>query len=144
MSKVENGNTVSVHYRGTLNDGTEFDSSYNRGNPISFQVGAGQMIKGFDNATVGMTVGEKKSITLTPDLAYGAVNPDAVQVVPRQSFAPDFEFIVGNVVHGETSSGQPMVATITEVKDSEVVIDTNHPMAGKDLNFDIELVSIGD
>lgn len=144
MSKVKNGNTVSVHYRGTLSDGTEFDNSYNRGTPISFQVGAGQMIKGFDKATLGMSIGDKKSITLTPDLAYGEVNPEAVQTVPRTAFDSSFEFVVGNTVHGQTPSGQPLIATIKEVKTAEVTIDMNHPMAGKDLNFEIELVSIGD
>ena len=140
--QVENGNTVSVHYRGTLNDGTEFDSSHSRGEPLSFQVGAGQMISGFDAALPGMAVGETKSITLTPDQAYGESNPEAITDVPKTSFPPDFNFQVDAMVQGQNDMGQPVVGTINEVKENDVTIDFNHPMAGKDLNFEIELVSI--
>ena len=143
MLQVENGNTVSVHYRGTLNDGTEFDSSHSRGEPLSFQVGSGQMINGFDAALPGMAVGETKSITLTPDQAYGESNPEAITDVPKESFPPDFNFQVDSMVQGQNEQGQPLVGTINEVKDEAVTIDFNHPMAGKDLNFEIELVSIG-
>ena len=90
--QVENGNTVSVHYRGTLNDGTEFDSSHSRGEPLSFQVGSGQMINGFDAALPGMAVGETKSITLTPDQAYGESNPEAITDVPKESFPARIQF----------------------------------------------------
>ena len=142
MLQVENGNTVSVHYRGTLNDGTEFDSSHSRGEPITFQVGAGQMISGFDAALPGMEIGETKSITLAPEHAYGDVNPEAVTEIPKTSFPEDFQFLVNSMVQGQSPSGQPMVGTINEVKDESVTIDFNHPMAGKDLNFEIQLVSI--
>ena len=140
--QVENGNTVSVHYRGTLNDGTEFDSSHSRGEPLSFQVGAGQMISGFDAALPGMAVGETKNITLTPDQAYGESNPEAITDVPKTSFPPGFSFQVDSMVQGQNDMGQPVVGTINEVKENDVTIDFNHPMAGKDLNFEIELVSI--
>ena len=140
--QVENGNTVSVHYRGTLNDGTEFDSSHSRGDPLSFQVGSGQMINGFDAALPGMAIGETKSITLTPDQAYGESNPEAITDVPKESFPPGFNFQVDAMVQGQNDMGQPVVGTINEVKDEAVTIDFNHPMAGKDLNFEIELVSI--
>ena len=140
--QVENGNTVSVHYRGTLNDGTEFDSSHGRGEPLSFQVGTGQMISGFDAALPGMAVGETKNIMLTPDQAYGDSNPEAITDVPKTSFPNDFNFQVDAMVQGQNDMGQPVVGTINEVKDEAVTIDFNHPMAGKDLNFEIELVSI--
>ena len=143
MLQVENGNTVSVHYRGTLNDGTEFDSSHSRGEPLSFQVGAGQMISGFDAALPGMAVGETKNITLSPDQAYGESNPEAITDVPKASFPPGFNFQVDAMVQGQNEMGQPLVGTINEVKENDVTIDFNHPMAGKDLNFEIELVSIG-
>jgi len=143
MLQVENGNTVSVHYRGTLNDGTEFDSSHSRGEPLTFQVGAGQMISGFDAALPGMSVGETKNITLAPDQAYGESNPEAIADVPKTSFPPGFSFQVDSMVQGQNDMGQPVVGTINEVKDNDVTIDFNHPMAGKDLNFEIELVSIG-
>ena len=141
--QVENGNTVSVHYRGTLNDGTEFDSSHSRGEPLSFQVGAGQMISGFDAALPGMAVGETKNITLTPDQAYGDTNPEAITDIPKTSFPAGFDFQVDAMIQGQNDMGQPLIGTINEVKDEAVTIDFNHPMAGKDLNFEIELVSIG-
>jgi len=142
MLQVENGNTVSVHYRGTLNDGTEFDSSHSRGEPLTFQVGAGQMINGFDAALPGMAVGEIKNITLTPDQAYGESNPEAITDVPKTAFPEGFNFQVDAMVQGQNDMGQPVVGTINEVKENDVTIDFNHPMAGKDLNFEIELVSI--
>ena len=143
MSTAKNGDNVSVHYTGTFNDGTKFDSSHDRGEPISFTVGAGQMISGFDSAVNGMNVGESKTVTLSPDQAYGDSNPDAIQSVPKTEFPDGFEFIEGGVVQGQYPNGQPFRATITEVRESEATVDFNHPMAGKTLNFEIELVSIG-
>lgn len=143
MSTAKNGDNVSVHYTGTFNDGTKFDSSHDRGEPISFTVGAGQMISGFDSAVNGMNVGESKTVTLSPDQAYGDSNPDAIQSVPKTEFPDGFEFIKGGVVQGQYPNGQPFRATITEVRESEATVDFNHPMAGKTLNFEIELVSIG-
>lgn len=143
MSTAKNGDNVSVHYTGTFNDGTKFDSSHDRGEPISFTVGAGQMISGFDSAVNGMNVGESKTVTLPPDQAYGDSNPDAIQSVPKTEFPDGFEFIEGGVVQGQYPNGQPFRATITEVRESEATVDFNHPMAGKTLNFEIELVSIG-
>ena len=143
MSKVEKGNKVSVHYRGTLNDGEQFDSSYDRGQPIEFTVDSGQMIPGINDAVVGMTVGEKKSITLAPSQAYGETNPEAVQEIGKDKFPPEFEFIQDGQVQGQTGDGQTFNAVITEINDATVTLDMNHPMAGKDLNFEIELVNIG-
>jgi peptidylprolyl isomerase len=142
MSTAKNGDNVSVHYVGTLNDGTKFDSSRDRGEPISFTVGAGQMISGFNDAVVDMDVGETKTITLEPDQAYGNLNPDAIQEFPKDQFPESFEFISGGVVQGQYPDGSSFTATITEVKDSTAVLDFNHPMAGKTLNFEIELVSV--
>jgi peptidylprolyl isomerase len=139
---AEDGSTVEVHYRGTLSDGTVFDSSYDRDEPIGFQVGAGTMISGFNDAVVGMTVGEKKTVNLKPQEAYGDVNPNAVTEVSRMNFPNDFAFIPGQVVQGSNENGHPVVGTINEVKSDVVVIDFNHPMAGKVLNFEIELVSV--
>ena len=142
MSVVENGNTVSVHYRGTLNDGTEFDSSHSRGETLSFEVGAGQMISGFDAALPGMAVGETKNITLTPDQAYGESNPELIGDIPKEAFPPGFVFEEGTMVQGQDESGRPLVGKINESQETTVTVDFNHPMAGKDLNFEIELVSI--
>ena len=115
MIKITEGQTVNVHYIGTFDDGTEFDNSYPRGEPISFQVGSNQLIKGFDQAIHG--------------------------TVPQSAFPPDFDFEVGVMVQGE-NQGQPVRAIIESVSDNTVVLNFNHPLAGKDLNFQIELVSI--
>ena len=138
-----NGSNVKVHYRGTLNDGTVFDSSYDRGEAIAFTVGSGQMIPGFDSAVNGMTTGEKKTVNLTPDQAYGERIDEAVRDVPKTSFPDDFEFTSGVPVEGNVN-GNPVRGIIEEVTDDSVVIDFNHPMAGQPLNFEIELIEIGE
>ena len=142
MSKVENGNNIKVHYKGTLSDGEQFDSSYDRGSTLDFTVGAGQMIPGFDAAVVGMTVGESKTVTLPPSEAYGGRNEEAVQTVPKNVFPPEFEFKLNETVQGKTEQGMPLIAKILEVSDENVKLDLNHPLAGKSLTFDIELVEI--
>ena len=142
MATVQEGNTVSVHYKGTLNDGTEFDSSYSRGEPISFEVGSGQMIKGFDSAVNGMTTGEKKSFTLSPEEAYGDRKSDLVQAVPKTNFPPDFEPVVGAMVQGQDPTGQVFTAKIVTQDIATVTLDFNHPLAGENLNFEVELVEI--
>ncbi len=100
------------------------------------------MTKGFDDALPGMAVGETKNITLAPGKAYGDADPEAIADVPKSAFPPEFDFKVDSMVQGQNEMGQPMLGTINEVKDEAVTIDFNHPMAGKDLNFEIELVSI--
>ena len=142
--KVSEGNTVTVHYHGTLEDGSVFDSSYDRGEPINFTAGAGQMIKGFESNVLGMTLGQKKKFTIMSDDAYGNHNPAAVQKIAKENFPSDFEFTIGAMVQGTNPSGQPVVGKIVENLESEVSLDFNHPMAGKDLTFEIEIVSIGD
>ena len=142
MTKVESGNTVSVHYCGTLNDGTEFDSSYNRGEPITFEVGAGQMISGFDSAVVGMAVGEEKNINIAAAQAYGVRNEEHVQDVPITSFPQDYEFVEGTMVQGQQPNGQTFLAKIVGRDTHTVKLDFNHPLAGQDLNFKIELMNI--
>ncbi len=141
--KVRNGSSVSVHYRGTLSDGTEFDNSKTRGQTLNFQVGSGQMIAGFDSALVGMSIGDTKSINLTADQAYGQHEPEAVQPVPRSAFPPDFEFLIGEVVQGNGPQGR-FLAKILEEREEEVILDFNHPLAGQDLNFEIELLAVND
>ena len=142
MTKVESGNTVSVHYCGTLNDGTEFDSSYTRGEPITFEVGSGQMISGFDSALVGMVVGEEKNVNIAATQAYGIRNEDHVQDVPVTSFPQDYEFVEGTMVQGQQPDGQTFLAKIVGRDTHTVKLDFNHPLAGQDLNFKIELVNI--
>ena len=140
--KVKNGDTVSIHYRGTLDDGTEFDSSHTRGEALNFQVGAGQLIPGFEEAVLGMTLNEVKNVTLTPDQAYGPVNEEAFQTVEKTAFPPDFPFEADEMVQGYGADGRAMVARVVNVEENTVTLDLNHPMAGKNLNFEIELVSV--
>jgi peptidylprolyl isomerase len=139
---VDGSSMVELHYKGTLKDGTMFDSSYDRGEPIRVEIGQAQLIKGFENALIGMKAGQKKSFTLTPDEAYGSSNPDAFSTVQRDQFPPDYIFVEGQAVQGATEAGQPIFATIASFNDSDVILDLNHPLAGKDLNFDIEIVEL--
>ncbi len=141
MSTVTNGNTVSVHYRGTLENGIEFDSSHSRGQTLTFEVGAGQMIPGFDTGVVGMSVGETRSITINPEDAYGEKNPEAVQEVSKSAFPEDFEYVVDGTVEGQGPQG-PVIAKIVSEQKETVTLDFNHPLAGEVLNFEIELVDI--
>tara|TARA_Y100000592_G_scaffold16371_1_gene24271 strand:- start:6325 stop:6765 length:441 start_codon:yes stop_codon:yes gene_type:complete len=143
MSKVTNGNIVSVHYKGTLNDGSQFDSSYDRGEPIQFTVGSGQMIPGFEKNVVGMTVGEAKEFTLTPEDAYGERTQEAIHEVSKEMFPDGFTFEVGAMIQGE-QDGRPLLARIISEQESTVELDFNHPMAGQDLTFNIEVVDINE
>ena len=139
--KAINGHNVSVHYVGTLTDGTEFDNSRARGQTVSFEIGSGRMISGFNDAVVGMTVGETKKVTLAPEQAYGVRNENALQNVPRDAFSEDFNFEIGGMIQGNGPRG-PFLAKIHEVGDQEIILDMNHPLAGQELNFEIELVSV--
>ena len=142
MSAIKNGDKVSVHYRGTLDDGTEFDNSYDRGETLTFEVGVGQMIKGFDAGVVGMAVGETKSIKITADEAYGQRQTEAVQSIPKTSFPENFQFIIGQQVQGTGPNGENISAVLISEEEDTATLDFNHPLAGKDLNFSVELVEI--
>jgi len=139
--KVENGHNVKVHYRGTFTNGEEFDSSRKRGTTLDFEVGSPNLIRGFNEAVVGMVAGETKTFNLTSDEAYGQVNPEAFQNVPKIQFPDDFVFDIGTAVMAQRPEG-PIRAKIHEVRSSDVVLDFNHPLAGKDLTFEIEMISI--
>jgi len=140
--KVENGSKVKVHYIGTLNDGVEFDNSYKRGNTLDFEVGQGQMIKGFEDSVMGMEQGDKKSVTIAPENAYGTRMDEAITEVDKANFPPDFVVEIGAMVQGQTEQGMPIQAKILEEKENSIVLDLNHPLAGKELNFEIELVEL--
>ena len=140
--KVESGHNVQVHYKGTLNDGTEFDNSRERGNTLDFKVGSGQMIKGFNDALMGMSEGEVKTVTLPPEDAYGPRIDEALRPVPKEAFDDDIDLELGKVVQGNSPHG-PFFAKIHSFDEAEVVLDFNHPLAGQALKFEIELVSIG-
>ena len=141
MTQVKTGDTVHIHYTGTLNDGTTFDSSEGR-EPLSFQVGSGQIIPGLDSAIPGMTVGDKKTVNVACDEAYGQVNPEMTQAVPRADIPADIPLETGTRLQMQTQNGQVIPVTITAVDDSTVTLDANHPLAGQDLTFNIELVKI--
>ncbi|TDL90973.1 FKBP-type peptidyl-prolyl cis-trans isomerase [Meridianimarinicoccus aquatilis] len=142
MAEVKAGDTVHIHYTGTLNDGTTFDSSEGR-DPLSFEVGSGEIIAGLDSALPGMSEGDKKTVNIPADQAYGPVNPEARQPVPRAEIPDHIPLDLGTQLQVETAQGQTMPVTITEVTEDTVVLDANHPLAGQDLNFDIELVKVG-
>lgn len=141
MKTVENGNTVHVHYKGTFLDGEVFDNSRNRGETIQVLVGNGVLIKGFESALLGMTEGEVKTVNLTSDEAYGPVRQEAFITAPRSAFPPDFEFREGLSVTGNSANGA-FQARIISFTEEEIKLDHNHPLAGKDINFEIEIVKI--
>ncbi|MFD1341522.1 FKBP-type peptidyl-prolyl cis-trans isomerase [Litorisediminicola beolgyonensis] len=141
MSEVKSGDTVRIHYTGTLADGSTFDSSAGR-EPLEFTVGSGQIIPGLDRALPGMTVGDTKKVEIAADDAYGQPNPDARQEVPRDQIPADIPLEPGTQLQVQTQAGQVMPVTVAEVSDTIVTLDANHPLAGKDLTFDIELVEI--
>lgn len=138
------GKKVKVHYRGTLDDGTQFDSSYDRGEPLEFTVGAGMMIPGFDLAVRTMELGEKKTVHLTPDQAYGEPREELVVTFPANEVPNLDELHEGDKIFLRSPMGNPVPAVVTKVSPEEVVVDANHELAGKPLNFDIELVQVED
>lgn len=141
MSEAKQGDTVRIHYTGTLNDGTTFDSSEGR-DPLEFTVGTGQIIPGLEKAIPGMNVGEKKKVEVPCAEAYGEREPGAMQTVPRDQIPEEIEVKPGLQLQVQTPQGQVMPVTVAEVSESEVTLDANHPLAGRDLTFDIELVEI--
>ena len=142
MKTVTNGNAVKLHYKGTFPDGEVFDDSRSRGQTMSIMVGQGQLIKGFESALIGMTEGQTKTINLTADEAYGQPVPEAIITAPRTAFPEDFPLAEGMPVTGQSADGSPVHAKILSFTDTEVTLDHNHPLAGKDINFEIELVEI--
>ena len=140
--KAVKGKKVKVEYTGTLENGEEFDSSKNHGKPLEFEIGAGQMIPGFDKAVEGMEVNEEKEITLQPEEAYGEPNNDLHKKVPREQLPKEQEPQVGMVLGVNLPNGQQVPARIIDVDEKEVTIDLNHPLAGKVLKFKIKLVGV--
>lgn len=138
---AKKGDTVAVHYTGTLDDGQVFDSSRDR-DPLEFEVGGGQVIPGFDRAVEGLEIGESREVTLEPKEAYGDPREDLVVDVDRDRFPQDEEPEVGRQVQVQVSPGEHRVATITDVQEESVTLDLNHPLAGKALTFAVELVEI--
>jgi FKBP-type peptidyl-prolyl cis-trans isomerase 2 len=141
MTQVKTGDTVSIHYTGTLADGATFDSSEGR-EPLEFTVGAGQIIPGLDQAIPGMAVGDKKTVEVPADQAYGHPDPNARQAIPRAEIPADIPVEPGTQLQMQTPTGQVVPVMVAEVSETEVTLDANHPLAGKDLTFAIEVVDI--
>ncbi|HVZ62904.1 MAG TPA: peptidylprolyl isomerase [Candidatus Nitrosotalea sp.] len=139
---IKTGDRVKIEYTGTLDDGTVFDSSVDHGNPLEFEVGGGQVIKGFDDAVLGMKENEEKQFSILPADAYGEHDPTLVQKVPREVFPQDAELVPGLLFEAGLPTGEKVPATITEVQGGIVSVDLNHPLAGKILNFKIKVSAI--
>ncbi len=141
METAKKGDTVSVHYTGRLTDGTVFDSSRN-GDPLTFELGGGQLIQGFDQAVMGMEVGESKTVELAPSEAYGAKREDLQFEMERSNFPESIEPEEGQQLQMRQRNGQPLIVTVIDADDETVTLDANHPLAGQELVFDIELLEI--
>ena len=141
MVQAQSGDTVRIHYTGTLSDGSEFDSSQGR-EPLQFTVGSGEVIPGFDQAVQGMEPGTSKEVTIPAAEAYGEHRPDMVIEVGREQFPQDLDPEVGEQLQLRQPDGQALVVTVSELDDETVTLDANHPLAGEDLTFAIELVEI--
>ena len=141
MSQVKSGDKVKVHYHGKLTSGETFDSSAGR-EPLEFEVGSGSVIPGFDQGVTGMAIGEKKTINIPFDEAYGPRNPEMEIEMPKERFPQDMEIEVGMPIGMSDGQGQQFQVTVVEIKEDVVMLDANHPLAGQDLIFDLELVEI--
>jgi FKBP-type peptidyl-prolyl cis-trans isomerase 2 len=141
MAQAKHGDTVKVHYTGKLEDGTVFDTSINR-DPLQFTIGEGQIIPGFEQAVVGMNPGESKTTKVSADKAYGSHHKEEVLVVDRNQFPVDLKPEIGQKLQIRRTDGQTIVVTVTDVSESSVTLDANHPLAGKDLTFDIQLIEL--
>ena len=141
MSQAKPGDTVRMHYTGSLADGTEFDSSAGR-DPLEFQLGSGQIIPGLDAGVTGMEVGDTKTVVIEPSDAYGDRDPARVQAVPREQIPDHIPVEPGTQLQMQTPDGQTMPVMVAEADQSQVTLDANHPLAGQQLTFDVELVEI--
>jgi FKBP-type peptidyl-prolyl cis-trans isomerase SlpA len=140
MTKIKNGDNVSVHYTGKLEDGTVFDTSLAEGRePLTVTLGQGQLIPGFENGLIDMTAGEMKTIEIEPENAYGDIQPQMMSEIPLSQVPEGVK--AGDMLQGQNQFG-PVNVVVTEVKESTVVLDMNHPLAGKKLIFDLEVVSV--
>lgn len=141
MTQAKTGDTVKIHYTGRLKDGTVFDSSQGR-DPLEFTLGSGMVIPGFDQGVTGMNVGESRQIEIPADQAYGPHHPQLVGQIPTEHLPPDLQPEVGMGLRLQRPDGQPIDAMVTEVSPEAVTVDANHPLAGQDLFFALELVDV--
>jgi FKBP-type peptidyl-prolyl cis-trans isomerase 2 len=141
MQQVKSGDKIKVHYHGRLTNGETFDKSEGR-EPLEFEVGSGMVIKGFDDGVTGMAVGDKKTINIPADEAYGPKNPEMIIDMPKDRFPKDMEIEVGMPLSMSDGQGQQFQVVVAEVQEEVIILDANHPLAGEDLIFDLELVEI--
>lgn len=142
MTQAQTGDKVKVHYTGSLDDGTHFDSSRERDEPLEFKLDGCSVIPGFERAVLGMSPGDSTVIRIPADEAYGRYNEDLVVTLSRDEMPPRLDPQVGQRLHTRQEDGTPVSLTVVEVTDQTVTLDANHPLAGKDLTFDIELMEI--
>lgn len=141
MQQAKSGDTVQVHYKGRLEDGTEFDSSEGR-EPLQFQLGSGQVVPGFEAAVDGMAEGEKKTAMIPADEAYGERREDLMFQVPKSQLPPGAEVEIGDMLQVGLNNGETVPVQVAALDEENLTLDANHPLAGKDLTFDLELVKI--
>lgn len=140
-TQATTGDTVLFHYTGSLRDGTVFDSSSGR-DPLRVTLGSGQVIRGVDDALTGMAPGQEKTVTIAAEEAYGPHRPELLHEVERAAIPPEVDLEIGQQLEGRDTSGQSLRLTVVEVADHMVTLDANHPLAGQDLRFDLQLVEI--
>ncbi len=141
MTQIKNGDVVRIHYTGKLTDGTAFDSSTGR-DPLEFKIGAGEIIPGLERNVAAMNVGDKETVTIPADEAYGPHDDSRVQAIPRTAVPEGVEVDVGTRLQANTPDGQPISLTVVDLDDLTVTVDANHPLAGRDLVFDVELLEV--
>lgn len=139
---IQKGSKVKIHYIGTKNNGEEFDNSYKKNQTLDFEVGSGKIISGLDEGLIGMELGEKRTIKVPVEKAYGIRRPEGVMKVPLDNFPPDFVARPNDIIQGKTAGGHDVIAVVVEKQEDGIVLDMNHPLAGEELNFDVELVEI--
>ncbi len=142
MAEVKKGSKVKIDYTGTFDDGTVFDSSERHGAPLEFEAGSGQIIKGLDDAMIGMKKGEEKNVEIEPGKAYGDHNPQLLKRLPKEMFPKDKKIEAGMLLALQAPNGSQLPVRVAEVTDKEIVLDLNHPLAGKKLNFKVKVVEI--
>jgi len=142
MTQAKEGDVVKVHYTGKLDNGEVFDTSDNR-EPLSFTIGKNEVIPGFEDGVKGLKVGQSKTVKIESDQAYGPRREEMLYKVDKDKFPPDVELKIGDSFKIGQEQGNPTIVSITEISENEVILDANHPLAGKDLTFDIQLIEIG-
>ncbi len=142
MTEVKKGSKVKIEYTGTFEDGTVFDSSEKHGSPLEFEAGSRQIIKGLEDALIGMKKGEEKDISIEPGDAYGDYNPQLLKKLPKEMFPKDKKIETGMLLALQAPNGSQLPVRVAEATEKEVVIDLNHPLAGKKLNFKVKVVDV--